>query len=207
MGGRQRTLPNLKGDADRNYRPLSRATDRVARETGYGEDRSAADRRLRQAKHHYRHRGKRSIKAQPDLEQRPKRLGRVGECHGFRRCNRGGKMADLNQILERLIQRTADGRVKWNRTVESNQFVASVDTISVVVQETPGNFLFTRGYRLEILNESGDTVEVLGNNRASGETDANSEQSQRLARLYASARRSALDVDATLDKLSKALDL
>ena len=38
-------------------------------------------------------------------------------------------MIELDQILEGLIQRTADGKLRWSRTVESDQFVASLARI------------------------------------------------------------------------------
>ena len=110
-------------------------------------------------------------------------------------------MTDLDQILEGLIQRTADGKLNWHRIVESNQFTASVETISVVIREIRGTSPFADNYRLEILNETGDTIEVMRS------TASSPEQSQQLARLHTLARRSALDVQSTLEKLAKALDV
>ena len=56
-------------------------------------------------------------------------------------------------------------------------------------------------HRLEILDESGETVESL---RYPGTSE---EEGEQLARLYVLARRSALNVDSTLEKLAKALEL
>ena len=62
-------------------------------------------------------------------------------------------MIDLDQILEGLIQRTGDGKLKWSPTVERNQFVTSIDTISVVSREIVTRGIFpTTSYRLEIFN-------------------------------------------------------
>ena len=110
-------------------------------------------------------------------------------------------MIDLDQILERLIQRTGDGKLKWSPTVGRDQFVTSVDTISVVVCEivTRGNFPIT-SYRLDIFNEAGDTIEVLRS------TNEGSKRTQRLEHLHTLARRSALDTQSTLEKLAKALE-
>ena len=105
-------------------------------------------------------------------------------------------MTELGQILEGLVQRTTEGKLKWSRSVETDRFVASVDAISVVIAETR-----RLTHRLDILDESGQTVESLDYQ------DTTREQDEQLARLYVLARRSALDVDATLEKLAKALDL
>ena len=107
-------------------------------------------------------------------------------------------MIDLGQILTGVVRRTAEGKLKWSPSADSDQFVTSVDAISIVITETGPS----RGrYRLEILDESGETVDSLDDQVTTGVQD------QELARLYVLARRSALDVDATLEKLAKALEL
>ena len=105
-------------------------------------------------------------------------------------------MIKLGQILEGLVQRTAEGKLKWSRTVENDRFVTSVDAISVVISESQGFY-----YRLDILDESGQTVESLDF------PDVTPEYHEQLAHLYALARRSAIDIDSTLEKLAKALEL
>ena len=42
-------------------------------------------------------------------------------------------MIELGQILSGLLQRTTEGKLKWNDTVQGDRFVASVDAISIVV--------------------------------------------------------------------------
>ena len=106
-------------------------------------------------------------------------------------------MIELGQVVSGLVQRTAEGKVKWNRTVQDYRFVASIDAISVTItEEVP-----TSRYRLDILNESGETVESLGYHETTGEQD------EELARLYVLARRSAYDIDSILEKLAKGLEL
>ncbi len=108
-------------------------------------------------------------------------------------------MIEIWQILEGLIQRTAEGKLKWSRSVPSDRFVTSVDAISVVIAE----YFFSGASRnrLDILDESGEIVESLDYQ------DTTSEQDGQLARLYVLARRSAHDVDATLEKLARGLEL
>ncbi len=108
-------------------------------------------------------------------------------------------MIDLGQILEGVVQRTTEGKLKWSRTVQNDRFVSSVDAISIVIVEIDSHRQTT--YRLDILDESGETVESLGFQ------DTTPEQDRELARLYVLARRSALDINSTLEKLAKALEL
>lgn len=119
-------------------------------------------------------------------------------------------MNELNQILAGLTQRTAAGSLKWKRTMASHEFVTSIDAISVVVRRLDeGSLTAIARYQLEILNDEGSTVEVLESNDVLGNIPddrcATDEQALQLERLYVLARRSALNTQATLEKLAKAL--
>lgn len=105
-------------------------------------------------------------------------------------------MIELGPILEGLIQRTVEGKLKWSRTVPHDRFVTSIDAIAIVIQVDFGG-----SYSLEILNEAGETAESLEYR------DATSEQMVKLARLFVLARRSALNTEATLQKLANALNV
>ena len=111
-------------------------------------------------------------------------------------------MVELGQILAGLVQRTTEGKLKWSRTVSNDRFVTSVDAISVAIVDA--GFVLDRvdsTYRLDILDESGETVESLGY------MDTTVDQDGQLARLFMLARRSARDIDAILEKLAKGLEL
>lgn len=108
-------------------------------------------------------------------------------------------MIELGQILTGLVRRTAEGKLKWSRTVEDYRFVTSVDAISVMIVEEQFDERFQ--YRLVILDESGETVESLGYE------DTGTEEDEQLGRLYVLARRSALNIDSILEKLAEALEL
>ena len=108
-------------------------------------------------------------------------------------------MTDLGQILTGLVQRTTEGKLKWSRSAQENQFVTSVDTISIVIIER--KTLLEATYRLDILDELGEVVDSLGS------VDTSESQDRDMARLYVLARRSAHNIDSTLEKLAKALDL
>jgi len=108
-------------------------------------------------------------------------------------------MIELGQILTGLVQRTNEGKLTWSSSAQGDRFVTSVDAISIVIVEVGG--FGGPNYRLEIINEAGDTVDSLGYD------ESTSEQDLEMSRLFVLARRSASDVDVTLEKLAKALEL
>ena len=111
-------------------------------------------------------------------------------------------MIELDQILDGLIRRTMDGKLQWRRSVQDDRFVASVDAISVVVREwTPRSSGSRPSYRLEILDENGQTVEDLHYDNSTREQD------EQMERLFVLARRSALNIDSVLQKLAESLEL
>ena len=113
-------------------------------------------------------------------------------------------MNELDRILDGLIQRTSDGKLKWSRAASDDQFATSVDTISVVIGKSSK---VQRGLgdqpRLEIYNERGDLAEVM---QFDGRSPDELKQIKKLTRLHELARRSALDTQTTLEKLAKALE-
>lgn len=127
-------------------------------------------------------------------------------------------MNDFDKILDGLVQRTSDQKLQWSRSVNIGVFVTSVDVIAVVVRElgggnTPEGYyagtFAPPGHQLEIFDAEDNPVAVLetGGKRSYVAPDrcATPEQATQLARLYELARRSALNTDATLEKLVKAL--
>lgn len=105
-------------------------------------------------------------------------------------------MTDLGKILEGLVQRTSEGKLEWSRGPRNDRFVTSIDAITVTLTE-----VLHLAYRLEIANEAGETVESLNS------MDVPDERCRQLEQLFVLARRSALNTDATLEKLAKALNL
>ena len=120
-------------------------------------------------------------------------------------------MSKIAEVLERLIRRTSDGKLSWQTSVDPDRFLAVVDTIGVTIKRlgrvsTVGD----ERYQLEILNEQGKTIEELETTGpiSLGNLDMSvtPEQDKQLGRLFTLARRSALDTDATLEKLANSLD-
>ena len=121
-------------------------------------------------------------------------------------------MNEIDQILKELVRRTADGRLQRTLSAEDDEFVASIGTVSIIVRQR--GFDPLRGGRIhqvEILNEKGRSVEVIQASSALDETASNPsdnlERVRLLDELYAAARRSALDVDATIKQLRESLGI
>lgn len=120
-------------------------------------------------------------------------------------------MNNMERILKGLLKRTEEGQLKWRTTVNENRFVASIDTIGVSVQLLRQAMQFTPdSYRLEVLNDEGATVDSLETLEVRAETreqlDTMRENNRDVSRLFTLARRSALDTDATLEKLANSLE-
>lgn len=116
-------------------------------------------------------------------------------------------MSKMSVILKGLVDRTEEGKLTWTSSVSSDEFITSVDTISVVVKSIEN--ILGEMHRLEIQDDKGLTVEVLQTpdrtDPIKRDSDATPEQSQELKRLFVLARRSALDTDSTLEKLANSL--
>ncbi len=113
-------------------------------------------------------------------------------------------MNELDRILDGLIQRTSDGKLRWSRAASDDQFATSVDTISVIIGRPQELRRGTSGLpQLEIYNEHGHLAEVMQFDAPSPD---NVDRIDKLRRLHAMARHSALNVQETLEKLAKALE-
>ena len=109
--------------------------------------------------------------------------------------------------MQGLIERTEEEELSWKTSVDSNAFIAAVDTTGIIVRMLDD---FLEIYRLEILNDYGVTVIVLETpdpmRKVPKESSATHEQAAELRRLFVLARQSALDVDTTLEKLARDLE-
>ena len=116
-------------------------------------------------------------------------------------------MDRMTTILDGLINRTEEDKLQWRTSADTNAYVALVDDISVVVRSLDS--LLNDRYRIEIQNDKGITVEVLQTTDeftiVSSDTYADTTQADKLGCLFRLARRSALDTDATLDRLANSL--
>ena len=119
-------------------------------------------------------------------------------------------MDTMTQILEKLVERTQEGKINWRTTVDPDAFAAVIDTLGVVVSSRgPSLMEHSPYFKIQIMNRNGKTAEVIetadaSGSQGSGVVVADGEQAQTMARLFRLARHSALDVDTTLEGTGRA---
>jgi hypothetical protein len=127
--------------------------------------------------------------------------------------------AKMQQIAERLLARTTEGAVRWEETDRKDSYVAVLEAGSVMIGPT-GGLLKVAGLELTARNDRGLTIEKVAVSRdrpsallpgqpglphaAAG--DPNAALREVLSALHNAARRSALQVEKTLDSLLDQLD-
>ena len=104
-------------------------------------------------------------------------------------------MAEITQVLVKLLESTDSGKVDWKPTVSDQEFAASIGSNSVLILRESGATALT------ILDSSGREIERVGSWFGIGK-----ENSLELSELYDRARRIALDVESQLEELLNALE-
>lgn len=117
----------------------------------------------------------------------------------------------MDRVLKGLLKRTEEGKLSWRAAVENDHFIAAVDTLGVSVRQLPAaGFSSSERYRLTVFNEEGVPAESLETRDKFGivpaERQASDQQTSEMSRLFTLARRSALETDATLEKLANRLE-
>lgn len=105
-------------------------------------------------------------------------------------------MAQISEVLKKLLENTTQGRVVWKPTVTEEEYAASIGTNSVLIdRDNYGEVALT------ILDSSGRDIE-----RVRARLGDELEVSSDLHALFDSARRIALNVDDQLDQLLRELE-
>ena len=105
-------------------------------------------------------------------------------------------MAGMHDVIIKLDERTAEGRVPWKTAVGESAFSARLGNLSVLISSSGGII------RLSVRNEKGTEIDSVGSldiGLPLGFPD-------RLTTIYNSARRVALGTDQTLAELLELLD-
>ncbi len=106
-------------------------------------------------------------------------------------------MAQISEILLKLLERTNQDKVIWKSTVDERAYITVIGNNSVVIQQDHRPY----GFEMRILDEQGREIDRLQYDGATSAT----EQSH-LRDLYHQARRLALGVDSQLDSLLQELE-
>ncbi len=112
-------------------------------------------------------------------------------------------MAEISDILTKLLERTNQDRISWQTTADDQTFLAVLGNSSVSIDEDYDRYGGIV-YVLKILNKEGREIERINSNTSSDE-HGNTWRSE-LSELYIKARRVALGVDSQLDSLLQELE-
>ena len=110
-------------------------------------------------------------------------------------------MAEMKDVVAKLAMLTEQRQVPWKTTVDKSTFAATFGKMSVLISSD------SQSYRLSVLDEQGSEIEF-----ATATVTDNSlshwpaEIPEFIMSLYASAKRTALDVDRRLDELLNEMD-
>ena len=99
-------------------------------------------------------------------------------------------MTKTEEILEKLHQLSGEGKITWRPTMNQSTFLAVLGNSSALISKDGSN------YNLRLLNSSGNEI-----GRVSPAASTSLETHPRMERLYESARRQALNVDAELENV------
>ena len=103
-------------------------------------------------------------------------------------------MAQMTDVLSKLLERTNQGKVMWKATAKEQTFIAVIGNSSVMISREDGAPV------LKILDRSGRELAELDS------IDAR-ESRENLWALHREARHIALGVDRQLDELLKELEV
>ena len=115
-------------------------------------------------------------------------------------------MADMKDVIERLIERTQEQRVPWKTTSDEDAFAAAIGDMSVMVSSQmlrrprQESMLEPMSLRIAVLDERWHEIASFEANRYS------SRDYQRLYSLWQSAKMSATGAYPRLDEFLDALD-
>ena len=104
-------------------------------------------------------------------------------------------MAQITDVLTRLIEHTNAGRVDWKTTSDEQTFIVVYNNLSAMVQEDE-----FYGNVLKIFDASGKEIERLDSGLGGGDW------ATELSSLHQMALRAALGVDKQLDEFLKEIE-
>lgn len=105
-------------------------------------------------------------------------------------------MAQITEVLAKLLERTSQGKVSWRPTAAEQTFVAVIGNVSLMIQKNRGSYPVLR-----IFTRDGREVEELD-----GETPEGFSSKDQLKELHQKARHIALEADSLIDELLKVLE-
>ena len=106
-------------------------------------------------------------------------------------------MADMAEVIDKLLQRTLQNKIRWKPTAVETSFAAVVGSFSAIISLHEDPWDIDMEPRLRILDSAGKEIDRYD----ASIVGASQVTSYKLGSLYKSARRVALNVDQQLDGL------
>lgn len=103
-------------------------------------------------------------------------------------------------ILDRLLEKTEEGKLEWETTSDRNTFLVALKDSSVSISyviESIAEFATTQFYLVNFRNENGDIAASIN--------PSNKEQIDKVKRIFDLARSQSLKVDQTVDRILEQL--
>ncbi len=109
-------------------------------------------------------------------------------------------MAEIADIITKLLERTNEGKVSWKTSVDEKTFTAVIGSTSTLLSAND-DALGNQQVRFRILDKQGREIE-----RYDSLHQHDAEIGARLRELYTKAKRVALGVEDQLDELLRELE-
>ena len=106
--------------------------------------------------------------------------------------------AKLARLINRLVEKTLEGSVEWERTVPEDYFQATFPAYTVHIGKEVDTFTERASYVLKIFNEDNELIEEVTDGQLRGEM---TDSFARMAALHSGARRKAMGVEEAVDNL------
>ena len=105
----------------------------------------------------------------------------------------------ISQLIVALIDKTGAGKVTWKKTVSANRLLVNFSLNAVSITRIPNNNI-NATYVFSLLDDDGNEIE------SKTEYSSTTAEHQKLEQLFNLARRSANNVEESLDSLLKTLE-
>ena len=109
-------------------------------------------------------------------------------------------MADIIEIVDKLVERTDQNKINWRPTVTANTFIAAIGNLGVSIS-LPRQTIADSLVQFRVFNESGQTIQEL-----SADHINNPHAHGKLMRIHSKAQQIASGNDPRLDELLAELD-
>jgi hypothetical protein len=109
-------------------------------------------------------------------------------------------MADINSIVDKVLERSEQDRINWRPTVTANTFVASIGNLGVSIS-IPRSTVVDSIARFRVIDDRGQTIQDL-----SVDNIDNPHIHTKLMKIHSKARQIASNNDPRLEELLEELD-